>query len=747
MTIMALAAGLTKRLATIAGLKKRLATLAGLAIGLVGLAAGLAGCGKQQSLTDKVDPMIGSGEHGHVFVGASVPRGMVTLGPQQINDSWDWCSGYHISDTLVIGFSHTHLSGTGIGDRGDVLLMPFDPARVKRTKGWVNQKRDSIGHIYARLDHSLETVRPGEYTVALPDYGIKVRLFATERVGLHEYKFSSREGAVVVDLETGIGWDRCVDQELTVVDETRIEGFRRSKGWAKDHLWYFAAEFSEPIVARETEQLENDGTATVLKFDTRRAKTLKVKVALSSVSCEGAWLNMHAEMPDWDFERAAKEADRKWNEALGKVEIEAMDPRQEKIFYTALYHTMMFPSLYSDVDGRFRGADGKTHFSDLPQYTILSLWDTYRAEMPLMTLIDPEFSRAMADTYMNIFKWSGKLPVWHLDGNETDCMVGNPGVISLGDLVLKGYVHDEWAAFEAMKASSELAERGLDAHGRWGFIPYDKCDEDWGLAKSLEYAIADDAVAKVASWLGDIDAYWRYRRRSKAYERYYDPASGFLRGRTLSGRFRTPFDPFVADNATDYVEGNAWQYTFLVPHDIEGLISVFGGPERFRQKLDSLFIAEGAAEGTVADVTGLIGQYAHGNEPSHHIAYMYDWLPGGQDECARKVRKIMDELYFDDGGGVCGNEDCGQMSAWYVLSALGIYQVDPAGGDFAIGSPAVRSARVKVGPGRELTIRAVGNSPENVCVRRADFDGRALDTPFIPFEELTKGGELVFHME
>ncbi|MBP5572055.1 MAG: GH92 family glycosyl hydrolase [Bacteroidales bacterium] len=720
---------------------KRIALIIALAV-LAGAA-----CNKPQSLTDKVDPMIGSGEHGHVFVGANVPRGMVTLGPQQINDSWDWCSGYHISDTLIIGFSHTHLSGTGIGDRGDVLLMPFDPAKPIRTKGWVNQKQKEIGHIYAHLDHALEQVRPGLYQVALPDYGIKVRLSATERVGIHEYRFSSREGAVLIDLRTGIGWDRETDSGLTVVDPTHIEGFRRSKGWAKDQIWFFAAEFSEPIASQEVEQLENDGTATVLKFDTRRAKTLKVKVALSPVSCEGAWMNMGEELPGWDLDRVAKQADEKWNAQLAKIEIEPMDPKQEKIFYTALYHTLIFPALYSDVDGRYRGSDGQIRHSERDQYTILSLWDTYRAEMPLMTLIDPEFSRSLADTYLNIFDGQGKLPVWHLDANETDCMVGNPGVISLGDLVLKGLVDDPARAFDAMVASSDLSERGLDAHGRWGFIPYDKSAEDWGLAKSLEYAIADNAVAKVALKLGDMDAYKRFSWRSKAYERYYDPASGFLRGRTLRGQFRTPFDPFVADNATDYVEGNAWQYTFLVPHDVDGLIRVFGGPERFRQKLDSLFIAEGSAAGTVADVTGLIGQYAHGNEPSHHVAYMYDWLPDGQRRCAELVRQIMDELYFDDGGGVCGNEDCGQMSAWYVLSALGLYQVDPAGGEFAIGSPAVLAARVDVGPGRSLVIRAVGNSPSNVHVSRATLNGRPLETPFVSFKDLTAGGELVFYME
>ena len=693
---------------------------------------GIIACTNQTSYTDQVDPMIGSGGHGHVFVGASVPRGMVTLGPQQINNSWDWCSGYHISDTLIIGFGHTHLSGTGIGDRGDILLMPFDPAKTKRTEG----------HIYARLDHALEKVSPAEYTVSLPDYGITARLSASERVGLHEYEFSSREGAILLDLQAGIGWDRCTDSGLTVVSNRRIEGYRQSSGWAKDHRWYFAAEFSEPFTVQE-----DDGAGTVFRFDTRSRKRVMVKVALSAVSTEGAWKNMRAEMPGWNFTRAAKAADDKWNKALGAIRIEPISEKQERIFYTSLYHTLIVPALYSDVDGQFRGSDGKAHHSDREQYTILSLWDTYRAEVPLTTLIDPEFSRSLADTYINIYKGQGKLPVWHLDANETDCMVGNPGVISLGDLALKGYV-DPAVAFEAMKASSELDERGLAAHKKYGYIPYDKSDEDWGLAKSLEFAIADAAVAKVALAVGDTAAAERYRWRSKAYEQYYDPASRFLRGRTLDGRFRTPFDPFIADNATDYVEGNAWQYTFLVPHDVPGLISTFGGPEIFRAKLDELFVAEGNIEGSVADMTGLIGQYAHGNEPSHHIAYMYNWLPGGHGECCRLVRKIMDELYFDDENGVCGNEDCGQMSAWYVLSALGLYQVDPAGGDWAVGSPAVRAATVDLGEGRALHIRAEGNSPSNIYVQSASFNGEPFDPDhmFIPWEQLREGGELVLLM-
>jgi len=702
---------------------------------------------EQVSLTDKVDPMIGSGGHGHVFVGASVPFGMVQLGPSQIKDTWDWCSGYHISDTLVIGFSHTHLSGTGIGDLGDVLFMPYDPARTLRTKDYVNQKKREIGHIYAGLSHELETVRPGFYSVELPDYGVNVRLSATERVGIHEYTFSSDRSAVLVDLCTGIGWDSNTDQLLTVIDPTHIEGYRRSSGWADDHIWYFAAEFSQPIAGSEVEHLENDGDATAFYFDTKADKVLKVKVALSPVSCEGAWNNMKKELTHWDLDNVAKAADKKWNEALSRIEITPLDEKQEKIFYTSLYHTMITPELFSDCDGQYRGSDGEVHSSAHNQYTVLSLWDTYRAQFPLATVINPELASDLASTMMNIYEGQGKLPVWHLDGAETDCMVGNPGVIAMSDLLLKGYVEDRDAAYAAIKASSELDDRGMDAHRTYGFIPYDKTEEGETVAKSMEFGIADACVAKVAETFGDSEAVERFTWRSKAYQQYFDKATGFVRGRTLAGEFRTPFDPCRAEHmAKDYTEGNAWQYTFLVPHDVPGLIETFGGPREFINKLDSLFVTKGDLGETAADVTGLIGQYAHGNEPSHHVAYMYNFVEGQQYKCAEKVRTIMDSLYFDTELGVCGNEDCGQMSAWYVLSALGIYQVDPACGDFAIGSPAVKAASVSVGNGKYLEVVAVNNSKKNVYVQKVTFNGKKLDRPFISYADIKKGGRLEFTM-
>ena len=699
---------------------------------MAGLLAAVS-CSQSKRLTDLVDPMIGSGEHGHVFVGANVPFGMVQLGPQQINDSWDWCSGYHISDTLIIGFSHKHLSGTGIGDLGDILLMPFDDARTLRTKGYVSNKKREVGHIYAPLDHSLESVRPGLYCVQLPAYGVKARLTATERVGLHEYNFDSDRASLVVDLQTGIGWDSCTVSTLKVVDPLHIEGTRSSRGWAQEHTWHFWAEFSEPIVSTEKETLENDGDVDILHFDLGKDRKLMVKVALSPNGCQQARANMEAEMPGWDFDAVAQAADDKWEKALSSIEIEPMDSKQEKIFYTSLYHTMMAPQLCSDAGQE-------------PRYTILSLWDTYRAENPMLTLIAPQLSRDLADTYMDIYRKRGQLPVWDLDGWETYCMVGNPGVISLADLVLKGFVEDEQAAYEALVASSRLSDRGLDLHGRYGFIPFD-CTREWYMvSKSMEYAIADACVAKVARKFSDDKTAEEFEWRSKAYERYFDPESGFMRSRNLKGEFRTPFNPFSAEwDDADYVEGNAWQYTFLVPHDVQGLIDLFG-EERFTQKLDSLFVVQGDGTGNVADMTGLIGQYAHGNEPSHHIVYMYNWLEGQQYKCAELVRMIMDEMYFDEGGGVCGNEDCGQMSAWYILSALGIYQVDPAGGDFALGSPAVKSAKVHLGDDKVLNIKALNNSPENIYLRSASWNGVELEKPFISWESIREGGELVFEM-
>jgi len=700
----------------------------------------------EKDYTRYVDPYIGSGGHGHVFVGANVPFGMVQLGPQQIRDAWDWCSGYHYSDTLVIGFSHTHLTGTGIGDLGDIVLMPYDPSKVRYACEYMPRKKAEAKHVYAYLDHAREVVRPGFYSLEMPDYGVNVRLSATDRTGIHEYTFSGDESAVLVDLCSGIGWDGVTDWSLVVKDDTHIEGYRSSSGWAKDHTCWFAAEFSEPFTVGDTLSITDNEQAVSLLFDTSDKKCIYVKVGISPVSCANAWENLAAEQPGWDFEGVASSAKNRWNKELGRIDIEPMDERQQRIFYTALYHTMIAPELFSDVNGQYRGADGKVHESDENQYTVLSLWDTYRAASPLMTVINPDMSKAMASTLMNIYNQQGKLPVWHLAGNETDCMVGNPGVIVMADLVLKGFADDAHAALEAMKVSAMRDERGQELLKEYGFIPFDKSTEVETVSKAMEFAIADACIVKVAELQGDTSAVEYFGKRSDAWKMYYDPSVGFVRGRASDGSWRTPFDPFKAIHMkSDFTEGNAWQYTWLVPQDVEGLIEMLGGPQAFADKLDTFFVIEGDFGPDANDVTGLIGQYAHGNEPSHHVAYLYNYI-GQQAKCAEKVRHILDYLYFDDHSGVCGNEDAGQMSAWHILSSLGLYQVDPAKGDFHFGSPAVKKAVLQTGEGKTFTVLAKNNSKDNVYIKSAFLNGKRLDRSYVTYDEIVAGGTLEFIM-
>ncbi len=703
-------------------------------------AALFAACATQPAAfrpADSVDPYIGSGGHGHVFVGANVPRGMVQLGPHQPTLGWDWCSGYHYSDSLLVGFSHTRLSGTGIGDLGDILFMPCPEEATAR--------RTADGRICARFDHADETVRPGYYRV-LMENGVEVELTATARTGLHRYTFPGDRATVRVDLAAGVGWDAPVACSIRMIDERHIAGSRRSTGWAKDQFCYFYAEFSQPIAAPGAFEACDSTVARSFAFDLPEGRQLEVRVGISAVSEELARLNLETELAGRDFEEVAAAADAAWNDALGCIAIEPLDERQGRIFYTALYHTLVAPSLFSDVDGSYRGADGAVHRAEGKTYTTFSLWDTYRAASPLMTLVDPAMAREVAATMMRICDEQGKLPVWHLAGNETDCMVGNPGVIVLGDLVVKGFVEDRAAALEAMKRSSMRDERGMELLKRYGYIPFDKSAEVETVAKGMEFAISDAAVAKVARIVGDTAAAAYFGERSCSYRHYFDPGTQFIRGRASDGSFRTPFDPFKALHMrSDYTEGNAWQYTWLVPHDVHGLIALFGGEEPFLKKLDELFVAEGDLGPDANDVTGLIGQYAHGNEPSHHVAYLYNYV-GEQARCARLVRRILAEFYTDGYDGICGNEDVGQMSAWYVLSSLGLYQVDPAGGPFLIGSPAVRRAVLDVGNGRTFEISAPGNSPEKIYVAGVRLNGRPYDKSWIDYADIVAGGTLEFEM-
>lgn len=681
----------------------------------------------QDSFTQFVNPYIGTGGHGHVFLGANVPFGAVQLGPTQITRGWDWCSGYHYSDSLIIGFGHMHLSGTGIGDLGDIAFLPTFDAKTYTE----------------RFSHDAEYVRPGYYTVRLADSKILVELTATQRAGMHRYTYplSSKQPLLKLNLKQGIGWDKMTKCQLTQENPTTVSGYRLSEGWAKDQRVYFVAEFSRAVKLQEM-QADSVG---VFSFDDA-TKPLLVRVGISAVSVDNAKANLKAEIKDWNFDRVAQEADAAWNDELSKIKVETPNLDDKTIFYTGLYHTMIAPSVFSDVNGQYRGSDGKIYQGDFVNYTTLSLWDTYRAAHPLMTIIHPEKQRDIAQTFLHIFQQQGKLPVWHLVGNETDCMVGNPGIPVLADIVLKGFDVDKKAAYEAMRTSSLLDERSLDNLKKFGYIPWNRDSTFETVAKGLEYALADACVAKVAKLLGEKKDYQYFFNRSKSYKYYFDKKTGFMRG-VDNGKFREPFNPFHSSHRNDdYTEGNAWQYTWLVPHDVPGLIKLFGGKRPFVTKLDSLFTISGdLGENASPDISGLIGQYAHGNEPSHHILYMYNYV-GQHDKTSEKVREVLKTMYHNDFDGLSGNEDVGQMSAWYILSSLGIYQVEPAGGRYMFGSPLFDKAVVNVGQGKTFTIIAHNNSAKNVYVQQIKLNGRPYKKLYIDYKDIVSGGTLEFFM-
>ena len=676
-----------------------------------------------QNLTQYVNQYVGTGGHGHTFMGANVPFGLVQLGPTEPTRGWDWCSGYYYDDDELIGFGHMHLSGTGIGCLGDVAFLPVKDFKQTST----------------RFKHEAEKVHPGYYSVQLTDPNVLVELTATERCGFHRYTFKDGAKAqLALDLSQCIGWDKLNDCLLTQESTTRLTGFRRSNGWAADRRIYFSIDFSQPVTVHRLDSMER-----VVVSVADNTKPLLVKVALSPVSIDKAKLNMQAEMAGWDFDATVKAADDAWNRELARIQIQTNDQTKKRVFYTAMYHLMTSCSKFNDVDREYRGADGKVHKADFTNYTTLSLWDTYRAAHPLMTVAFPEMQRDFAQTFLNIYKQQGRLPVWHLMGSETDCMVGNPGAIVLADLTMKGFVEDKELALEALKATQMKDIRSLGLLKEHGYIPWNLEPENETVAKALEYCAADDGVAKVAKLLGKSDDYEYFFNRSRSYKKYYDPETRFMRAVGTDGKFRLPFNPFFAEHRTnDYTEGNAWQYTFLVPHDVKGLIQLFGSDKAFMSKLDSLFFVEGwAGDNASPDMSGMTGQYAHGNEPSHHVIYMYNYA-GRPDKAAPLLRKMLNEMYLDQPDGLSGNEDVGQMSAWYILSSVGLYQVDPVGGRFVIGSPLFDKATVNVGAGKTFTVVAKNNSDRNIYVQSARLNGKALKNSYIEFNDIRHGGTL-----
>lgn len=710
------------------------------------------GAKEPTGLTRYVDPFIGTGFHGHVFMGANVPFGAVQLGPTQMSQGWDWSSGYHYSDSLIVGFAHTHLSGTGIGDLGDLLLMPITgPVKLARSTA-----KDSRNGYASPFSHAAETARPGYYAVHLQRYNIGVALTATERVGLHQYTFPQTSDAhILLDLGEGVG-DKPVETYLEKLNDSTLVGYRFSKGWAADQRLYFAVIFAKPIrqLTLYTNQTAITGASAkgvrvqgVVSFATQAGEKIQAKVGISPVSTGNALSNIRAELPHWDFARVSSAADAAWNKELGKIVVETKDQNRLKVFYTALFHTQVAPSLFNDHNGDYRGTDKQVHpKAAFANMTTFSLWDTYRSAHPLFTITQSRRVADMVNSMLAIYDQQGKLPVWHLVGNETNTMPGNSALPVIADACLKGIGgFDVNRAFNALKNSAMLDERGLAFVKRQGFIPADSLVES--VARGLEYAIDDWAVAQVAKKLGKQADYAYFSQRAKAYQYYFDPEIHFMRGRLSKTERRSPFSPLVSRHMKDdFAEGNAWQYTWLVPQDVEGLIALFNGEKAFTQKLDSLFIVKGdMGKEASNDITGLIGQYAHGNEPSHHITYLYGYV-GQPGKTADKVRYILDSLYTTRPDGLTGNEDVGQMSAWYVLSAMGFYPVNPANGAYVFGSPVFDAVTIRLAHGKTFRLNTVNNSATNRYINRVWLNGKPYTKGYLLHSTLINGGTLTLEM-
>jgi predicted alpha-1,2-mannosidase len=693
-----------------------------------------------------VDPFIGTGGHGHTYPGASLPFGMVQLSPDTRLDGWDGCAGYHYSDDRIFGFSHTHLSGTGVSDYGDILLLPAT-GDIRWQSGYGRKPGEGYG---SRFRKATEKATPGYYAVQLDDYGTKAELTTTLRAGIHRYTFPRSDSAyVLIDLKHR---DEVIESSLHVVNDTEVEGLRRSKAWATDQRIYFVARFSKPFSALvAVDDVPHDGLReaegknlkAALRFRTRAGERVLVKVGISAVSVEGARRNLETEIPGWDFDAVHRAARQAWRQALAHIEIGGGTPEQRTVFYTALYHALLQPNTFTDVDGQYRGRDGQVHRADgWTQYSVFSLWDTFRAAHPLYTILEPARTVEFVRTFLAQYAEGGLLPVWELAGNETNCMIGYHAVSVIADAYAKGIRgFDAERALAAMKASAMQERGGLPAYRRFGYIPGDR--ESESVSKTLEYAYDDWCIAQMAGALGHESDAADFLRRAQSWKNLLDPATHFMRPK-LRARFKTPFDPTEVD--FHFTEANSWQYSFFVPQDIKGEIASMGGAPAFAAKLDSLFTAPSKTSGREqADITGLVGQYAHGNEPSHHMAYLY--VHAGQPwKTQARVRQLLDTMYAARPDGLAGNEDCGQMSAWYVLSALGFYSVTPGQDTYVIGTPLFERAAIHLANGRSFRITAQGAGLHSPYIQSARLNGQPFDRAFLHHAEILAGGDLVFRM-
>jgi predicted alpha-1,2-mannosidase len=702
-----------------------------------------------------VNPFIGTGGHGHTYPGATVPFGMLQVSPDNGISSWDWCSGYHYSDSIMIGFSHLHLSGTGIGDLTDIRLMPINKKVDLTVK--VNS-RDDLPYKSA-YSHNDEKASPGYYSVHLKDYNVKVELTSNLRTAFHKYTFAENDmQSVILDLGFAINWDKTTASKINIIDANTISGYRFSEGWAKNQKVFFVAKFSKPIekfelvtdgnYKNEVNSVTGEKSFAQFYFKSKNIQELFVKVALSSVSEENALENLSKE--DIQFEKVKEEATEIWNQNLSKITIETDDKELETTFYTALYHTQVAPVTFSDVNGEFRKEDDSiVKAANYTAYSTLSLWDTFRAEQPLLTITHPEKVSDIINSMLAYYETNKKLPVWTLYGNETNTMTGYhsiPVIVEAYKKGIKGF--DIKKAYEAMKTTMMQDDRGLNFYKKYGYIPYNLLDES--VTITLEYAYNDWCVAQIAKELGKNDDYNYFIKRSKAYEHIFDAETGFMRGKNETGTaWKEPFDPKYSAHrvGAEYTEGNAWQHSWFVLHEPKNLIKMHGGNEKFTSKLEQLFTesSEITGENVSADISGLIGQYAHGNEPSHHIAYMFN-IAKKPWKTQFWVHEILKSQYSATPEGLSGNEDCGQMSAWYVFSAMGIYPYSPASGEYQIGSPLFKKSTIKISEKITFTIKAENVSDEKIYIQSAKLNGKDFNRTTITHKELMQGGTLQFVM-
>lgn len=704
------------------------------------------GCTKQYPSIQYIDPLIGTDGSGHTYPGPSMPFGMVQVGPDTRLDGWEGCSGYHYSDSIIYGFSQTHLSGTGVSDYGDILLMPtVGKVTIKPGDPMIS----GLGYS-SKFSHENEVAEAGYYQVFLDNAGINVELTASERAGFHKYTFpKSNQANIILDLEHR---DQVLSSFIRIVNEYEIEGLRRSKSWAKDQYVYFVIRFSKPfkdygLYLHDVKKkgIEINGTAVKahFSFTTKRSEDILLKIGISAVSTDGARKNLDTEIPHWRFERTKVNAQKAWQKVLDRYLLNSGTEEQKRTFYTAVYHQYLNPNIYMDVDSMYRGRDLLVHKADNhSNYTLFSLWDTFRASHPLFTIMERDKTNNFIKTFIVQYEQGGVLPVWELSANETGTMIGYHSVSVIADAYIKGIRdYDVERAYEAMKYSADRDVLGLRQYKNLGFVP--GSEESESVSKTLEYAYDDWCIAQVAKELGRTGDYSYFLKRGLSYKNLFDPQTNFMRARINSLWF-TPFDPKEVN--FNYTEANAWQYNFFVPQDISGLIQLHGGEEKFVKKLDSLFEESSETTGRdQADITGLIGQYAHGNEPSHHMSYLYTYS-GEPWKTQFYVNKILNDFYTDQPDGLCGNEDCGQMSAWYIFSSLGFYPVTPGSPIYTLGAPLFTDISLKLENGAIFRISAPNRSKENIYVDEVTLNGTVLNRAFIRHSEIMAGGVLEFTM-